>query len=45
VTMAATAGLGAYYWRLQRRRRGEVAVPGSARRAESEDWVPTAGQV
>ena len=44
VTMAATAGLGAYFWRIQRRRRGNAAAPRLARWAAAEDRVPAAGQ-
>jgi hypothetical protein len=30
ITMAATAGLGSYYWRIQRTRRHEAAGPAAA---------------
>jgi len=44
VTMAATAGLGAYFWRIQRRRRGHAAAPRLAHWAAAEDRVSAAAQ-
>lgn len=44
VTMAATAGLGAYYWRIQRRL-AVAAAPRAAARRGLGDAVPSAGRV
>ena len=44
VTMVATAGLGAYFWRIQRRLSGAAAPRAAARRGLG-DAVPSAGRV